>query len=224
MKWKHYNSSLRNDHVLWADAAYQWLSSYRNRLWTSYYMNIMFHHLPGSYGSRIARMHLAMTKFYGQFCTRFVRNPRAPSKQECLPRLWLAPDLPAPKHEKSPLHEVTINDGLHFNGFLLIPPESRLRRDVIAHVDRHQPRYCQHGIARIHIASMDQRIGKTADYAFKTVSGGRVDHEHILILPRSVSELPDRGVPAPPDDLKNIQSAFNLSEDAARLLQVGGQP
>ena len=69
--------------------------------WQPYYMNFMFDALHGTLPAIVAQMHRAIEKgFYGQFCTRFTRNPTAESQRRKLPQLFLFPDLPGQKRER----------------------------------------------------------------------------------------------------------------------------
>ena len=61
-----------------------------------------------------------------------------------------------------------------------------------------------------------------ADYAAKTIKNHRADEGDILILPRSVTELPDKKKTAfDPKDrlLKDIQSRFNVCDEVARKMR-----
>lgn len=117
--------------------------------WQPYYMNFMFDALQGTLPAIVAQMHRAIEKgFYGQFCTRFTRNPTAESQHRKLPRLWLFPDLPGWKRRKVSLQELTINaGGLHFNGPMLIPWWSRFKECPIRHIGDNHDRYARRGSA-----------------------------------------------------------------------------
>jgi hypothetical protein len=205
----------------WINGCTQWITDHVLEGWNPYYINIMFHPLPGSLPTLISTMHHGIRKgFYSQFCTRFARDPRSKSGQQQIPRLWLIPDRPVSKRngKKHGCDFLTRNDnGLHFNGPMLIPPKSRFRECPIEHIEANQSKYIGHGIERIHVKKVYDNPG-IADYAFKTVKWGRADPDDILILPISPSELPQKSPSSiPPYDrgIKDIQAAFNMSEEVA---------
>jgi hypothetical protein len=207
----------------WTDGCTQWITNHVLEGWKPYYINIMFHPLSGSLPTLISTMHHAIHKrFYSRFCTRFVRDPQSISQQQRMPRLMLFPDLPVAKRngQKHGYDFLARSDnGLHFNGPMLLPPKSRFRECPIAHIEENQSKYARRGIERIHIKAIDSIPG-IADYALKTIKKGRASPEDILILPMGLSELPKKLPSLAPADraIKNIQSALNVSDEVARDL------
>jgi hypothetical protein len=110
-----------------------------------------------------------------------------------IPRFWLFPDLPCWKRERTTTRrDVLINaGGFHYNGPMLIPRESHFRGCPIQYLKEEQESYARHGISRIHGEAIHDAAG-IADYACKTIKWNRADERDIIILPRSVSELPVR--------------------------------
>ena len=110
-----------------------WVQDTLDQGYTGYLTTFMFNHIPGNSRSIIGTMTKDMEQFYRTLVTRIVRKPRtAPIHQ--LPKLIALPDRPVPKHFKQSLQDVAINDGLHFHGFNLIPPNSRLDCELDEHV------------------------------------------------------------------------------------------
>lgn len=213
-KW----SSNKKDAVVWKNGCTEWITRFVSNGWKLYYMNFMFEPLHGPRSEIVPQMHRTIEKFYGQFCLRFAHNGRADSEQERMPKLWLFPDLPVHKHEKTSLREVTINGGLHFNGPLLIPPVSRFKECPIKHLAENQDTYAAYGIERIHIVAGDD-ISGLADYAIKCIANGKADKDDILVLPRPVKDLPSkRNANLSPQErlFKNIQSSLNVSDEIAQ--------
>lgn len=171
----------------------QWIEDHASTDWWSpFYINFMFDGLPGPEDAVLAQMRRAVEKFYGRFSTRFDRTPRSAISQMHIPRLFLFPDKPVPKREKASMREVSINaGGLHYNGPMMIPRDSRFHGCVIDHLEEKQQAYARHGISRIHAEPIHGASG-IADYACKTIKWNRASERDILVLPRSVSELPDR--------------------------------
>ena len=209
----------------WIDGCTQWMKDHESEGWEPYYINILFHPLPGSLPTLISTMHRGIKKgFYSPLCTRFARHPRSKSGQQQIPRLWLIPDRPVSKRngKKHACDFLARNDnGLHFNGPMLIPPKSRFRECRIKHIEANQSRYARHGIERIHVKPIDDTAG-IADYVFKTVKWGGADPDDILILPVSASELPQRSPRSVSCDRgrKDIQSAFNVSDEVAEEINA----
>ena len=84
-----------------------------------------------------------------------------------------------------------------------------------------QAKYARHGIERIHIVAGGDIPG-LADYAAKNIKNHRADEGDILILPRSVTKLPDKKKTAfDPKDrlLKDIQSSMNVSDEMAQQIR-----
>jgi hypothetical protein len=103
---------------------------------------------------------------------------------------------------------------------MLIPPVSR-KECPIKHLKENQDEYARHGIERIYIV-LGGDISGLADYAAKTIKNCRAKEEDIIVLPRSVTELPAKKRPIfDPRDrlLKDIQSRFNVSGELAQQIR-----
>jgi hypothetical protein len=136
--------------------------------------------------------------------------------------MWLAPDRPGPRKKrlKCPHDFLTLtrnDNGLHFNGPMLIPPKSRFQECPIEHINANQYKYARQGIERIDVKPI-WNIPGIAEYAFKTIKWGRADPGDILILPLSSSELPQKSPTFASCDrgIKDLQSAYNLSDELAQ--------
>ncbi len=206
---------------IWIKGTAQWMNELVSRGWDLYYVNFMFEPFLGPTAEMVPYMQRGIRKFYGRFCTEFVRNGRALSELHRMPKLWLFPDLPVPKHEKKSLREVNINGGLHYNGPLLIPPVSRFQECPIKHFAENQHKYARYGIERIHIMPGGD-ISDLADYAAKNIKNHRANEADIMLFPRSVTELPERKKPTfDPRErlLKDIQSRFNVCDEIAQKMR-----
>ncbi len=207
--------------AVWITACTQWAYKLVLSGWKLYYVNFMFEPFRGPPAAIIPKMRRGIHKFYGRFCTEFVHDGRATSEQEHMPRFWLFPDLPVHKNDRNSLREVTINGGLHYNGPLLIRPVSRFLECPIKYLVENQGTYARHGIERIHI-KVGGDIAGLADYAAKNIKYDRTNEEDIIVLPRSVTELPAKKRPTfDPRDrfLKDIQSRFNMSDEMAQRMR-----
>jgi len=119
------------------------------------------------------------------------------------PVLIACPDFPVAKTEKKPLSEVITNDGLHYNGLLLIPPgSSRLTVPLQQHFTENQSHYLRDQILnRIDIKPINHNIDNVTDYALKGLKTNRLPgNETLLILPKTYLEISTRPYRANPED------------------------
>lgn len=100
--------------------------------WQAYLLTMMFRQLGGRTPAVVEQMYAEAERLYRTFLPRVVRRPLSPRSLGMLPVLIAAPDVPVGKSNK-PLAQVSINDGLHVHGVLVVPPVSRLRATVAEH-------------------------------------------------------------------------------------------
>ena len=198
-----------------------------------YYINIMFHQLPGpSNRDIIEQMQSAIYKsFYPTLCKQFARHPHRKSQKYLLPEARLFPDLPVWKRHKDSCSKTILNQGLHYNGFILVPPKSRLKESFCEHIKRKQHLYVDHanhnrplynhgGIKRVHVVPIDRDPYNITDYAMKTIKAGKVDYDTTIILPRTMSEMKSNTLvlDAKSRALKDIQAETNVSDQMAEII------
>ena len=200
-----------------------------------YYISIMFHQLHGSSTPSIISQieHAIYNYFYPTLCKRFAQHPGRKSQEHLLPRAILFFDLPVWKRKRTKTSGRTVNQngGLHLNGVILVPANSRLREDFVTHINQRQGLYVDRtvndrsvydrgGIERVYVKPIDSNHYNVIDYSFKTVKASKVDYDITIILPRSRKEMRSN---IPPIDararaIKDIQAATNVSDDeAARI-------
>jgi hypothetical protein len=160
--------------------------------WNGYLVSFMFHPVPGATRTKLEVMGEAIYRFYATFLTRVVRNPNSVFQLSQRPLLIAVPDYPVPKHRKQKISDVTINDGLHMHGLLVVPWDCRLKEDVITHLQKHDALYRKAPLRRIHIQLIEERLGFVVDYVFKSVKKRRVSWDDVILLPKSSSELKGR--------------------------------
>jgi hypothetical protein len=175
--------------------------------WNGYLLSFMFHPVPGATRSKLEIMGEAIYRFYATFLTRVVRNPNSIFQMSQRPLLIVAPDYPVPKHQKQKLSDVTVNDGLHMHGLLVVPWECRLKKDVVTHLQEHGALYRKAPLRRIDVQPIEDRLGFVVDYVFKSVKKGRVSWDDVILLPKSSSELNGR--------------MSELQQEMARWIDVG---
>jgi hypothetical protein len=131
------------------------------------------------------------------------------------------PDVPCYKREKQTLCDVTINDGLHFHGIILVPTKSRLKVPFLQHLRDKRKSYGQGSTLTIHAEPIRDHHRFVADYAGKGVKRGRVSYDDVLVLPRTGKELQQdtcEGIRGPDREIKDIMSANNVSIEMAQNL------
>ncbi|MFL6464636.1 MAG: hypothetical protein ACJ73N_09545, partial [Bryobacteraceae bacterium] len=96
-------------------------------------------------------------------------------------------------HKQVRVRKLQVNDGLHFNAVVLLPPrfefpqityvrQSRLKVSLDVHVAEKQHECMTDKLYRIDVSPID--YGTMANYTFKTLLKGRVTSDDILILNR----------------------------------------
>jgi hypothetical protein len=137
-----------------------------------------------------------ISRVLGILTHRVVRKPQSEAWKLLKPWFVGCPDLPVPKSRKVDANLVKVNDGLHFNGFLFVPPrrracggrtvkgaggrKSRLKVGLIRHFDLESYRYLTSRLGRIHLTRVrDEGI---SEYPFKTYISGKVSGDDFLVL------------------------------------------
>jgi hypothetical protein len=180
---------------IWTDTtiirAYaRWFAGLVAQGWDPYLVTLTFDELPGSMQAQIAQMHHAAMAVYSRLVTRMVRKPRSPSWASRLPRAVFAPDLPVPKRRTTPVQEPPANDGLHLHGVILLNGSGRLIEPLDQHFQRRT--YLIGKLRPIVARRIDSDPGYVTAYALKGLKRSCFDTDHLLVLPRSLSELPHK--------------------------------
>ena len=170
----------------------QWVESYMHEGWKPYEISFMYHQLPGSTKSILEQMKQELHRVNSRLVTRFHRDPRSKIGFECIPRMMLFPDLPVYKHEKKSIQDVSINDGLHYGGIALTSPISRCQTSLDDHFTEDQEKYLSKKLERSFVKPITHSHNYVTDYVMKAIKNGRMSEEDIVILPRTISELPDK--------------------------------
>ena len=172
-------------------ATTRWIQDYVGKGWKTYFISFMFKSLPGNTTIRLAKMSNEIDRVYSTLITRVLRNARSPSQRHLRPLLIAAPDRPVAKHQKQSLPDVAINDGIHFHAVLLIPPQSRLKHhDLALHFSENEQLYVKNRLLRIDVEPInDGTLPTVIEYMFKSIKRGSFDWSHLLVFPKSNSEL-----------------------------------
>jgi hypothetical protein len=203
------------------EQATQWVDDYYDLEWTPYHVTFMFHHIPGSEEEKIRQMHKDIGRFYGKLASWVVRDPKSSKYAHLLPRGVFFPDVPCYKREKQALRDVTINDGLHFHGIILVRTKSRLKVPFLQHLRDKRKSYGRGSTLTTHAEPIRDHHRFVADYAGKGVKRGRVSYDDVLVLPRTGKELQENmgeTIFGPDREIKDIMSANNVSIETAHDL------
>jgi hypothetical protein len=194
--WDMYNSSTQCRFKLqsaYANWVHEILNGVWNKLlWNGFQVSFMFNHIPGNFNRKCLAMEDEIGRVYRTLVTRVERFPRSPVGSKRLPILIAFPDYPQQRIKSADLLDVTINDGLHFHGIMLVNVDSRLKVRLDMHFREHYARYVRRGdiLRRIHIQPIDDPTAhKATGYALKSLEWRIPDSDRIFIRPRAVSEL-----------------------------------
>jgi hypothetical protein len=158
------------------------------------HVTLMFRHIPGDFRRKYSVMSDEADRFYKTFIRHVVHNARSQKSQRKLPLWPVVPDLP--KDMKSSFPEFRLNDGLHLNGPMLIPINTRMRETLWMHVQPEAKYYHEYvrpdrPLLRIHVEPIEFSPERMTDYAMKTLKFKIPDLDCIQIFPKSISELPE---------------------------------
>jgi hypothetical protein len=181
----------RSEHARRLIAGYVRLVQQRviNDGWNPYFLTFMFRHLPGKENVQLVAMEQAVVRFYSTLLTRIVRSPHSAFQQSQRPILIAAPDYPVFKHDKEKISDIAINDGLHIHAMLAVPWQSRMKEDIISHLQRYTRLYVKDPIIRINISEIEDNIARVGDYVFKSVKRERCSWDDVVVLPKDRSEI-----------------------------------
>lgn len=167
-------------------------------LWDSrkfelYLVVIMFNHLKLQDGPRLDQMVAESEHFYRAVMLNSQRKPRALARQVTLPMMLGHPDLPVRKAGKMSVPDVRINHGMHMN-FMVAVPIGQMSVPLDQHVQESPAIYYgSRGLKkRIHVERVDKTPAKATRYVMKFLGRGQFGLDHAFIMPKAVSELPNR--------------------------------
>jgi hypothetical protein len=197
-----------------------WFHKCINNTWDAYLMTVMFRHIPGSVDAKIRQMHEEINTVYGKLATRVVRKPASASWAHFLPQGLFFPDVPAYRQSRQGLRDVTVNDGLHMHGIMVVTTGGRLKQPLDQHFQQNERLYVKGNIHRIHVEPITHKEKFVVDYAGKAIKRKRFSNDDILILPKSLSEVSKAETPlqemSPQQRaIKDIQSRHNVSDEIA---------
>jgi hypothetical protein len=196
----------KSDHQIRLSIIQAWASwieevverQHRGGIWYASDLTLMFNHIPGSFQRKWMVMSDEADRVYSTLSNHVVHNQRSPSQAAKLPIWIVAPDYRVKKQArmsaKAILADVKINDGLHLNGIMLMLIDTRLRVTLNMHFDpngQNYRHYVKEGypLRRIHVEPVVKTPKVMADYTLKSLKWRIPDLDHILIFPKTLSEL-----------------------------------
>jgi len=192
-----YNSSRQcrfNLHSAYKNWVHEILNGvWDKKLWNGFQVAFMFNHISGSFERKCKKMEDEIDRVYRTLVPHVERFPSSPAGSKRLPIFIAFPDFPRQKLKSVDRLDVTINDGLHFHGIMLVNIESRLKVRLDMHIKEHYQRYVRPGdtLKRIHIQPIDDPTANRATgYALKSLEWRIPDTDRIFIRPKALSELP----------------------------------
>jgi tRNA(Leu) C34 or U34 (ribose-2'-O)-methylase TrmL len=199
-----------------------WIQEHLNLGWDGYLVTFMFPNISGSNEVKIQQMHKEITRFYEKLATRAVRKPRSEKWAHLLPKGIFFPDVPGYGSSVYSIPEVSINDGIHFHGIMVATKEARLKEPLHLHLGRKRKLYVTGKIFRIDAEPITSRAAFVTDYGGKAIKRRRFSNDHVLLLPKTVAELPAKKCGQVEDQeakaIKDIQSSMNVSEAVAQSI------
>lgn len=102
--------------------------------------------------------------------------------------------------------DISINNGFHFQGIALTPPVSRFRSTLDEHFRQEQHKYISDKLARIEVQPITWDPAYVTDYVFKSIKRGLASDEDIIILPKTIRELPSNVGRFSPSKLLAVRS------------------
>ena len=193
---RDYRLKLKYDYGAWIEQILK--GKFDGQIWNGYIVTFMFNHIPGTYDHKCSIMENAIERVYATLVRHVVHDPRSQSERRKLPRLYAFPDYPRRKMEPFRWEDITINDGLHYHGIVLIRIDTRLKVGLDTYVNQNYRHFVKSGgpLRRIHIEPIDRTPAKAVDYVLKAIEWRIPDSNQMLILPKAVSELPVKPQPS----------------------------
>lgn len=165
----------------------RWGGDYLERGFSPFMLSFMFRPLGGSEAGQKLQMERAITAFYSSTLTRVVRNP----SREQMPAWILLADFPVYKHDKISKRAAFQNDGLHVQGWAMLPPVNRLGGSCYADLlmGHHRGRGLLDRIECVHVKPITETLDVAVSYLLKSLTRHRATFDDVIILPRSYSEV-----------------------------------
>jgi hypothetical protein len=172
----------------------QWVHDHMAYGWHGYLLSFMFCQIHDSDDGRMLEMKKHLGWLYGRLDKASVPNASHSEWGPFLPKAVLAPDLPVPKNSKQNLRDVTMNNGIHWHGLVLVNPLApKLHGPLDVHINENLGKYLVGSIRTIGVGPITHDPEYVTEYGMKGLKRSSFSEDDILIFPRVVSELPTQG-------------------------------
>jgi hypothetical protein len=173
----------------------QWVHDHMANGWHGYFLSFMLSQIQDLNTPRMEIMKQHLGWFHGRLAKASVPKASSPTWSPFLPKVVLAPDLPVPKHSKVQLRDVTINNGLHWHGLVLVNPLApKLPGKLDVHINENLGKYLVGSIRTIGVEPITHDPVYVTGYGMKGLKRSSFFGDEILICLRTVSELPSKGM------------------------------
>jgi hypothetical protein len=169
-----------------------WVQQQIDEGWDAYLFTFLFNQLLGSMRAKSQQMEQEIVRWYGRLATRTVRKPRSPTWAPLLPKGIFVPDLPVFKKSKQDLRDVVINDGLHVHGIVVANRLGRISEPLDVHFAEKLDEYLTGNLRHIDVEHITHMAKYVTEYGMKGLKRPNFSPDNILVLPRTLRELPDR--------------------------------
>ena len=169
-----------------------WVQQQLDDGWDGYLVTFVFNQIPGSMRTKTQQMEQEVVRWYGRLATRTVRKPRSSKWAPLLPKGVFVPDLPVAKKSKQDLRDVVINDGLHVHGIVVANRSGRIVEPLEVHFAEKLEEYLTGNLRHIDVQPITRTAGYVTGYGMKGLKRPNFCPDNILVLPRTLGELPDR--------------------------------
>jgi hypothetical protein len=199
MKYESVDTLYNNYRIQQLLQAYgQWVHDHIAYGRHGYLLSFMFSQIQDLNTLRMEIMRKHLGWFYGRLVKASVPRASSPKWSPFLPQAVLAPDLPVPKHSKVRLRDVTINNGLHWHGLVMVNPLApKLPGKLDVHITENLRKYLVGSIRTIGVEPITHDPVYVTGYGMKGLKRSSFSDDDILIFPRTVSELPTKGTKGP---------------------------
>jgi len=190
---RDFRLKIKYDYAAWIELILK--GKFDGQIWNGYIVTFMFNHIPGAYDHKCSVMENEIERVYATLIRHVVHYSRSQSERKKLPKLYAFPDYPRQKMYPFRWEDITINDGLHYHGIVLIGIDTRLKVGLDMYIKQSYRHFVKSGgpLRRIHIEPLDRTPRKAVGYVLKAIEWRIPDSNQMLILPKAVSELPDNG-------------------------------
>jgi hypothetical protein len=146
----------------------QWVHDHMAYGWHGYLLSFMFCQIHDSDDGRMLEMKKHLGWFYGRLAKASVPKASHPKSSPFLPKVFLAPDLPVPKHSKVQLRDVAMNNGIHWHGLVLVNPLApQLRGNLDIPINENLGKYLVGSIRTIDVKPITHAPEYVTGYGMK---------------------------------------------------------